>query len=143
MFLWARATWRPHVSGQVHFDINADAELRKRFCRVRTERRGRDGRAGQLVGLKNFYAELLLLDFAQCATTVYWAYNGSTAGGSVLTSPVLSLDGTKVAYVESAAGSTVFPRTYVELGQGTSATASAAPTLNGSCVAGTPRASSH
>ena len=38
------------------------------------------------------------------AATVYWSYNVNGIGGSVPTSPALSLDGTKVAFVESAAG---------------------------------------
>jgi hypothetical protein len=39
------------------------------------------------------------------AATVMWAYNvQSTSNGGVPNSPVLSLDGTKVAFVESAAG---------------------------------------
>jgi len=39
------------------------------------------------------------------AATVYWSYNVSAIGGAAPTSPVLSLDGTEVAFVESAAGS--------------------------------------
>ena len=50
---------------------------------------------------------------------------------------MISLDGTKIAYVESAAASTVFHVLTWVAGQGTSATASAAPTVNGSCSAGT------
>jgi hypothetical protein len=38
------------------------------------------------------------------AATVYWSYNVNGIGGSVLTSPALSLDGAKVAFVESVAG---------------------------------------
>ncbi len=38
------------------------------------------------------------------AATVHWSYNVDGIGGAVPTSPVLSLDGTKVAFVESAAG---------------------------------------
>jgi hypothetical protein len=38
------------------------------------------------------------------AATVYWSYNVNGAGGAVPTSPTLSLDGTKIAFVESASG---------------------------------------
>lgn len=38
------------------------------------------------------------------AATVFWSYNVNGIGGAVPTSPALSLDGTKVAFVESAAG---------------------------------------
>ncbi len=38
------------------------------------------------------------------SATVYWSYNVSAIAGGVVTSPVLSQDGSKVAFVESAAG---------------------------------------
>ncbi len=38
------------------------------------------------------------------AATVYWSYDVNGIGGAVPTSPALSLDGTKVAFVESNAG---------------------------------------
>jgi hypothetical protein len=68
--------------------------------------------------------------------TVEWGYNGSTAGGSVLTSPVISLDGTKIAYVESAASSSVFHILTWGPSQGT-VTKSVAPTMPNSCTAAT------
>jgi len=60
-----------------------------------------------MVGINNLYSGN---PSGLCGTApkVYWAYNGSTAGGKVLTSPVLSLDGTKIAYVESGTSSVVF-----------------------------------
>jgi hypothetical protein len=71
--------------------------------------------------------------------TVTWAYNGSTAGGSVLTSPTISLDGTKIAYVESAAGSSIFHilTTLAGPGQGTVAAAAAPAVPNNCTVSGT------
>jgi hypothetical protein len=38
------------------------------------------------------------------AGTVLWSYNVNAVGGSIATSPVTSLDGTKIAFVESATG---------------------------------------
>lgn len=40
------------------------------------------------------------------SATTLWSYNVTAAGGRVRTSPALSLDGTKVAFVESATGTT-------------------------------------
>lgn len=60
-----------------------------------------------MVGINNLYSGNPA-GMCGAAPTVNWAYNGSTAGGSVITSPVLSLNGNKIAYVESAAASTVF-----------------------------------
>jgi hypothetical protein len=56
--------------------------------------------------------------------------------GKVLTSTVISLDGTQVAYVESAASSAVFHVLIWKTGEGTSATAAVAPTANGGCTSG-------
>ncbi len=42
------------------------------------------------------------------AATTFWSYNIQAAGGLVATSPALSLDGTKVAFVETAAGAAHF-----------------------------------
>ena len=74
-----------------------------------------------------------------CAATpsIYWAYNGSTANGAILTSPLMSLDGSKIAYIESAANSTIFHILTWKSGQGTSATKAANPTTVGSCSATT------
>src|SRR5438067_4083560 len=44
---------------------------------------------------------------SQGAPSVKWAYNVSTVAGSILTSPVISVDGTQVAFIESAASSSV------------------------------------
>jgi hypothetical protein len=75
---------------------------------------------------------------------VNWAYNGSTAGGSILGWVEPSLDGKKVAYVESAAGSSILHVLTWKAGQGTSATNAASPTpvrpvggctLTSSCLA--------
>ena len=67
-----------------------------------------------------------------CGTTgpsVLFAYNTTNAGGKIQTSPVLSLDGTQVAFVESAANSSVFHvvKWATGAGNGTSATNSAVP----------------
>jgi len=93
------------------------------------------GSAGQanLLGLNQLYRGTS----GFCGTgnpSVNWAYNGSTAGGKVLTSPVISLDGKRIAYVESAAGSTIFHVLAWKAGEGTAATSAATPTLNGACT---------
>ena len=61
--------------------------------------------------------------------SVLFAYNVSTAGGRILTSPTLSLDGTQIAFVESATGASILHILTWKTGpgNGTSATNSAAP----------------
>ncbi len=61
--------------------------------------------------------------------SVLFAYNTTNAGGKIQTSPVLSLDGTQVAFVESGTNSSVFHvvKWATGAGNGTSATNSAVP----------------
>jgi hypothetical protein len=118
------------------FDVNATPSCANDYVVFALNVAGTTGGQANLVGLNQLYRGTGGL----CGTgsaRVNWAYNGSTAGGKVLTSPVISLDGTKIAYVESAGTSAVFHVLTWLASQGTSATASAAPTANGSCVAGT------
>ncbi len=89
-----------------------------------------------LVGINNLYSGTGGL--CGGAPSVSWAYNGTTAtGGKVLTSTVVSLDGTQVAFVESAASSAVFHVLTWKAGEGTSATSAVVPRANGSCSAST------
>ncbi len=89
---------------------------------------GVTGGQASLVAYNNLYSGT----GGYCGTsgpTVLFAYNTTTAAGKIQTSPVLSLDGTQVAFVESAAGSSVFHvvKWATGAGNGTSATNSAAP----------------
>jgi hypothetical protein len=94
---------------------------------------GAKGGQANLIGINQLYSGTNPAE-GICGTTphVNWAYNGSTAGGTILTSPTLSLDGTKVAYVESASSSSILHILTWKAGQGTSATDAASPTLVGS-----------
>src|SRR5947207_2597354 len=61
------------------------------------------GGSGQanLVAFKNLYVNPSGTGFCSgTAPTVSWAYNVSTGSSGINTSPILSLDGTKVAFVE-------------------------------------------
>ena len=64
------------------------------------------GTQANLVAIDNLYSGTT---GAVCGTTptVKWAYNVSTIAGSVTTSPVLSLDGTLLAFVESSGTASV------------------------------------
>ena len=58
-----------------------------------------------LVGFNNLYAGTLPAGLCGAAPNVYFAYNTTTvAGGKITTSPILSVDGTKIAFVESVPG---------------------------------------
>ncbi len=89
------------------------------------------GGQGNLVAFNNLYRGTS--PNGLCGTgvpTVLFSYNTTTvAGGKIATSPVLSVDGKKMAFVESAAGSAVFHvLTWATgAGNGTGAGASASP----------------
>lgn len=119
------------------FDINATPSCANDYVVFGLNVAGATPGQANLVGVNNLYSGA---NPRLCAAnpTVNWAYNGSTAGGSVLTSPVISLDGKRIAYVESTAGSTIFHVLTWKAGQGTSATAAATPTLNGACTGTVP-----
>ena len=95
--------------------------------------------AGTTGGQANFVAFNNLYSGAPpglcgAAPTVMFAYNISTvAAGRVSTSPVLSLDGKKIAFVETGAGSSIFHVVTWATGAGNGTiTASAAPGLGNS-----------
>jgi hypothetical protein len=92
------------------------------------------GSQANLVGIKNLYSGTGGLCGA--TPTVNWAYDG-TAGGKILTSTVISIDGTQIAYVESGAASSIFHVLTWKAGQGTSATSAVTPTAAGSCTTST------
>jgi hypothetical protein len=116
------------------FDINATPDCTNDFVVFGLNVAGVTGGQANLVGLNQLYSGTGGLCGAGNAH-VNWAYNGTTvAGGKVLTSPVISLDGKKIAYVESAAGSAIFHVLTWKAGEGTSATNAVVPTPNGSCA---------
>jgi hypothetical protein len=81
---------------------------------------GANGAAANLVAFNKLYAGTGGLCGAAPATM--FAYNTSTAGGRVVTSPILSLDGKKIAFVESVSGaspSAIFHVLTWTAGQGT------------------------
>jgi hypothetical protein len=92
------------------------------------------GGQANLLGITNLYSGTAPTGICGTAPTVNWAYRGSTAAGRIITSPAISLDGQRFAYVESATTSAIFHVLTWKASQGTSATAPVVPTLNGSCT---------
>lgn len=89
---------------------------------------GTTGGQANLVAFNNLYAGTGGLCGA--SPTVMFAYNTSTVGGRIITSPVLSADAfaTKIAFVESTGTSAIFHVLTWKAGDGAIATA-AAPTM--------------
>ncbi len=119
------------------FDINGAPSCANDFAVFGLNVAGVTNGQANIVGVNNLYAGTGPAGTCAANPTVTWAYNGSTAAGSMLTSTSISIDGKKIAYVESAAGSAIFHVLTWKAGQGTSATAAAAPTINGACGAAT------
>ena len=122
-----------HVSGQVQLRHQCAPNCANDFVVFGLNVAGATAGQANLVGVNNLYSGSTR-GLCGANPTVNWAYNGSTAGGSVLTSPVVSLDGNKIAYVESTAEVAIFHVLTWKAGEGTSATAAATPTLNGACT---------
>jgi hypothetical protein len=69
---------------------------------------GSNGAVGHanMVAIDNLYSGTTPTGYCGTAPTLFWAYNVSTNGGAMTTSPVISNDatGSKVIFVESASG---------------------------------------
>jgi len=115
------------------FNVNGTASCTGDFAVFALNVAGANGGQANIVGINQLYSGTGPNGICGTAPTVTWAYNGSKAAGSVLTSPTISLDGTKIAYVESASGSSVFHVLTVLAGQGT-VTAAATPVVPPNCT---------
>jgi hypothetical protein len=87
------------------FDINATPSCTADYVTFPTNLPGATGTTASIVGLNQLYSG----PGGLCGTgqpSVDWAYNTNLSGdttGKVMSSPVLSLDGTRIVYVETAA----------------------------------------
>jgi hypothetical protein len=111
------------------FDVNAPPSCANDFAAFGLDAAGVTGGQGNLVAFNNLYRG----PGGLCGTgdpSILFSYNITTvAGGRITTSPVLSLDGTKIGFVESAGSSSIFHvlKWATGPGNGTSPTNSAAP----------------
>ena len=103
------------------FDINATPSCANDYVGFGLNVAGATPGQANLVGVNNLYSGAAPR-LCPANPTVNWAYNGSTAGGSVLTSPVISLDGRRIADEERTAGTAIFHVLAWKSGEGTAAT---------------------
>jgi len=96
------------------FDVNATANCATDFIVYPVNIAG-SGTQPNLVAFNNLYSGTAPTGLCNrtpsgtdtgVAATTFWSYNITAAGGVVATSPALSLDGTKVAFVETGSGTT-------------------------------------
>jgi hypothetical protein len=94
------------------------------------------GGQGNLVALTNLYSGTSPTGF--CGTAPTWLFSYAIGTGGSLLSPVLSLDGTQVAWIENtSANHAVFHVSKWKLGDGTDATHSVAMPTGAACTAST------
>ncbi len=103
----------PHVfPAKFSFDPNAPPDCTGDYVVFGLDVAETPGASGMgvqanLVGFNNLYSGTDPTGTCGTAPSVMFAYNVTTVtGGRIVTSPVLSLDGTQIAFVESVAGAT-------------------------------------
>jgi hypothetical protein len=101
------------------FDPSAAPDCTKDFVVFGLNRAGVTGGQANLVAFNNLYSGTAPAGICGSAPTVMFAYNISTvAAGRILNSAALSLDGKKIAFVESGATSSTFHVLTWTAGQG-------------------------
>jgi hypothetical protein len=91
------------------FDPTAPASCTNDYVVFGLEVAGVTGGQANLVAYNNLYSGTDPAGLCGAAPTVLFAYNITTqTGGKIVTSPILSEDGTKVGFVESLADSAIF-----------------------------------
>jgi hypothetical protein len=109
---WSVALGRNHVAPNMYpakysFDPSLPPDCKNDFVVFGIDTGGTTKGQANLVGVNNLYAGTN--GICGGAPTVLFAYNVTTgAGGKVTTSPVLSEDGTQIAFVESRGSSSIF-----------------------------------
>jgi hypothetical protein len=108
----AGSTWYPVYPAKFSFDVNAAPNCINDFVAFPTNLTGATGGQASIIAYNNLYVGSL---FAFCTgpasspfnPSVYWSYNtnfdatGGATNGTIQTSPVISIDGTKLAFVEN------------------------------------------
>jgi hypothetical protein len=124
---WVRIGMSP---AKYSFDVNAAPSCTNDYVVFGLATSGVTGGQGNLVAVNNLYRGTGGLCGGLAAPTTLFSYNTTTVSGSeIKTSPVLSLDGTKIAFIESAGTSSIFHvlKWATGAGNGTSPTVSATP----------------
>jgi hypothetical protein len=109
---WNVALGKGKISANMYpskfsFDAGAPPDCTNDFVVMGLSTAGVTAGQANLVAFNNLYSGTGGLCGA--APTVYFGYNTTTVtGGKIVTSPILSEDGTKIAFVESAGTSAIF-----------------------------------
>lgn len=104
---FAAPTWNPVFPAKFSFDVTATPSCANDFVVFTTNRAGVTGGQASIIAYRNLYSGTGTPLCGGANPTVYWSYNtnfntaGAATTGAVASSPVLSLDGSNVAFVEN------------------------------------------
>jgi hypothetical protein len=105
-------TWYPVYPAKFNFNTASTPDCTNDFVVFPTNLTGASGGQASIVGYNKLYSNTTGTGFCAGATgpAVYWSYNtnlnatGGKTTGTIATSPILSADGTKVAFIENNGG---------------------------------------
>jgi hypothetical protein len=101
--------WYPVFPAKFSFDVTAAPNCANDFVVFPTNLTGATGGQASIIAYNQLYAGTGTPFCASLNPSVYWSYNtnfnaaGGATTGTVATSPVISLDGSKLAFVETRA----------------------------------------
>jgi hypothetical protein len=99
--------WWPVYPAKFSFDIHANPDCNNDFVMFPTNLVGVTAGQASVIAFRNLYAGTGSPFCGVADPTVYWSYDtnfdtaGAATNGTVQTSPVLSIDGSKLAFVET------------------------------------------
>ena len=105
-------TWFPIYPAKFSFNVSAAPDCTNDFVVFPTNLTGASAGQASIVAYNKLYSNSAGTGFCTAATgpAVYWSYNtnlnatGGKTTGTIATSPILSADGTKVAFIENNGG---------------------------------------
>jgi hypothetical protein len=131
----ASGSWWPVYPAKFSFNINANPDCTNDYVVFPTNLVGAAGGQASVIAFNKLYAGTGSSYCGVTNSSVYWSYDtnlsptGSATTGTVQTSPVLSGDGSKVAFVESAATGAILHLLKWNAGDGGAINSAATPTV--------------
>src|SRR5580692_170987 len=130
----ASGSWWPVFPAKFSFNVNAAPNCTSDYVVFPTNLAGVTGGQASVITYNNLYAGSGTPFCGVSNPSVYWSYNtnfdaaGVATTGAVQTSPVLSLDGSKVAFVETRTAGAILHLLKWDAGDGGSINSAIAPT---------------
>jgi hypothetical protein len=103
-------TWYPVYPAKFSFDVNATPDCTNDYVVFPTNLTGATGGQASIIAYDKLYSGTAPSFCNSTTPAVYWSYNtnfnaaGTATTGTIATSPILSADGKKVAFIENNGG---------------------------------------